>query len=156
MSKTLWIAGAGVGLTWTSCFGTEINSLASGSVAVSSVVIANGTALDQTADVSFSITGTTPSSGSPYIALYLMPLNQDGTTYGDGTTTGTALPGSNYLVANVFLPLSLTSAALLGSVTGIVIPPGSFKFAVADQTGNSFAASGNAIKYRTYDTNLAG
>jgi hypothetical protein len=59
-------------------------------------------------------------------------------------------------VANVFLPLSLTSAALLGSVTGIVIPPGSFKFAIADQTGNSFAASGNAIKYRTYDTNLAG
>ncbi len=156
MSKTLWIAGAGVGLTWTSCFGTEINSVADGSVAVGSVVIANGTALDQTADISFSITGTTGASGSPYIAFYLLPLNQDGTTYGDGTVSGTSEPGANYLVGNVFVPLSLSSAALLGSITGIVLPPGSFKFVVGNQTGNSFAASGNAIKYRTYDTNLAG
>lgn len=156
MSKTLWIAGAGAGLTWTSCFSTEVNSLANGSVAVGATVISNGTALDQTADLSFSVTGTTAATGSPYLGFYIMPLNQDGTTYGDGTASGTVAPAINYLFANIFVPNSITAAALVGNVTGFQIPPGSFKFAVVNGTGNALASSGNTIKYRTYDVNLSG
>lgn len=58
-----WVGGAGHGLTWGAAFGAELNSVASGSVAVYSTVINNSAALDLYADVSFSLTGTTPSSG---------------------------------------------------------------------------------------------
>ena len=157
MSNTAkWIAGAGQGLTWGAAFGAEINSLAAGSVAVSSIVIANGTALDLYADVSFALTGTTPASGAAYFALYLLALNQDASTYGDATASGTVLPGGSYLVASVPVPLSQTSAVLTGIARGIILPPGSFKFAIANQTGNALAASANTIAYRTYNENLNG
>src|SRR4051794_9475755 len=91
-----WAAGGGVGLTATSCFGTEVNSLAAGSVAVSTLVIANGTNLDILANLSFSVTGTTPATGSPTLDVYLLPLNQDGTTYGDGIASGTTAPSQIY------------------------------------------------------------
>jgi len=141
---------------WAAAFGTEIDSLAAGDVAVSSVVIANGTALNLYSDVSFSLTGTTPTSGVAYFTLYLLPLNQDGSTYGDGTVSGAVLPGSNYQVGSVQVPLSVTSGTLTGMMRGIVIPPGSFKFAIANQTGNALAASPNTVSYRTYSENLNG
>ena len=153
---TKWAAGAGAGLTWTSCFGTELNSLATGSVAVSTTIIANGTPLDLYADVSFSLTGTTGATGSVYFALYLLPLNQDGTTYGDGTASGTTAPGATYMVSSAIVPNSKTSVALTGMFRGIILPPLSFKFALVNQTGNSLSASGNTIKYITYLENLNG
>lgn len=150
-----WAAGAGVGLTWTSAFGTEINSLAAGSVAVSTIVVANGTALDLYADISFSITGTTAATGTQYLSLYLMPLNQDGTTYGDGVASGTVAPTQG-AVANVALALGKTSVALVGMARGLVLPPGSFKLALVNNTSNAFAASPNTVAYRTYLENLNG
>jgi hypothetical protein len=152
-----WAAGGGVGLTYTTAFGTEINSLANGSVAVSTVVVANGTPLDVLADVSFSVTGTTASTGVNYLSFYLLPQNQDGTTYGDGVASGTTAPSTNpYFVGSVTLKNGVTAAALVGTLRGITLPPVSFKFAVVNNSGAALAASTNNIKYITYTENLNG
>jgi hypothetical protein len=125
---------------------------------LSSVVVANGTALDLYADVSFSLTGTTPSSGVPFFALYVMALNQDGTTYGDGTqtTTGSATNPTMNSDSEAKVALGKTSAALVGMFRQIILPPGSFCFALLNGTGNALASSANTIKYRTYTINNNG
>lgn len=157
MAATNWIAGDGVGLTWTSCFvTTDINSLASANYTPStSTVIANGTALDFYADLSFSLTVTTGSTGSPYLDFYLMPLNGDGTTYGSNTAKGATIPPLTYRIGTVILPNSLTAAVATGQLRGIVLPAGNFKFGVANQTGNALAATAGTIWYRTYNEAIA-
>lgn len=150
-----WIAGT-LAPNWTAAFGTEINSLAAADVAVSSIVIDNATALDELFEISFSLTGTTPTTGVSYLTFYLLALNQDGTTYGDGTVSGAVLPGSNYQIASVQVPLGKTSAVLTGHTDKLDLPRGSFVLAVANNTGNALAASGNTISYRTTNENLNG
>src|SRR5665213_445106 len=132
MATEKWIAGSGVGLTWTTLFGTEINSLASGNSILSSVVVANGsTTLDMFMDVSFSL-GSVTTTGTPFLGLYLYPLNQDASSYGDGRFGSTAAdpPPGNYLLGQAGLPVG--SQVLTGFFRGLlqgaplIIPPGSF------------------------------
>ena len=157
-NRAIWGAGLGVGFTWTTAGFTaaNFNSLAVGSAVVAATAIANATPLDVYADLSFSLTGTT-GTGSQFFAVYLQPLNQDGTTYGDNSATGTVPPQISYQVGSVVVPQSLTSTALVGMLRGIVLPPGSFKFALANFTSNSLASSAAAVvSYRTYVENLNG
>ena len=151
-----WVAGAGQGLTWGSAFGSEVNSLATGNAILSSVTIANGTAKDTYADVSVSIASITTGSGAPYLGLYLYPLNQDGSTYGDGRFISAAAgpPLSGYYVGQIPLVPSVTQSQT-GAVTGIVIPPGSFKLVLYNLAGVVLAASSNTISYRTYNRAFA-
>src|SRR5689334_3868278 len=85
--RSEWTAGNGVGLTWTAMFASgDLTSLASGnSVLSTATAVANGTNLDIYADISVIITigSATPSAGA-FIAVYALPLGNDGTTYGDG------------------------------------------------------------------------
>lgn len=122
MANTLKLA-AGSQSTYTSCGFTasDFNSLAVGSCAVmpTTAAIDNTVNLDDLLTVSFVFTvgGTTPTGG--YFSLYLLPLNQDGTTYGDGTTTGSAVPGINYYVCNAYVKVGVTSG---NTVTGTFLP----------------------------------
>jgi hypothetical protein len=153
-----WAAGGGVGLTWTTAFGaSDFNSLANGSVAVStSAVIANGTALDIYADISYSLT-TQSGTGTPLVAFYMLPLNQDGTTYGDGTVSGTTAPVGTYSIGSVLLQPSKTAGTVhTGTLRMVVLPPGSFKLAMQNAAGFAFGASGHSVKYRTYVENNNG
>lgn len=153
-----WIAGSGVGLTWTNCFNTaDLTSLAysagAGSSVLSSVAdITNGTALDVYCDVSFDLASLAVAAPA-FIGLYLYPLNRDGTTYGDNAfTAGTQaakVPGQSYLLRNLSFPTG--TAAAKGTLIGLQMPPGSFRFAVYNQMGVAFSASTNAIQYRTYN-----
>jgi hypothetical protein len=155
---TRWVAGGGQGLTYGAAgfTATDFNSLADGSTVVAASAIANGTALDIHADVSFSVVvgGTTVSTS--HFNLYLLPLNQDGTTYGDAAATGATPPSASYLVSSVGVKSGVTSGnAVVGTFRDIVLPPGSFKFAVQNSTSialNSAAAA--VVSYRTYDENL--
>ena len=102
----------------------------------------------------------TPAAGA-FLALYLVPLLDDGVTYGDGELTS----GGTMARAYPFPPagtIALESAAattlLAGFVQGIVIPPGSFRFALYNGSGIGLSATAgnNIVKYRTYRLNLNG
>jgi hypothetical protein len=150
-----WIAGSGVGLTWTSCFAAaDINSLANNSsVLSSSAAITNGTSLDVYADFSVALGSMTPVAPAT-LGVYLYPLNGDATTYGDNNfvagTQKAATPGAAYQKGFIIVP---TGGAILikGSITGIVLPPGTFLFCIQNTLGAAIAASANTIYYRTYN-----
>lgn len=149
-------AGAGVGLTWTSCFGTELNSLTSGDAVISSVAISNASALDMWADLSISLGSVSSGSGLPYIGLYFYPLNGDGSSYGDGrfASAAAAVPPTQYFVGAIAIPPS-TTGVMTGSLRGFWLPPGSGKFLLYNGAGVNLAASANTVYYRTYNRSVA-
>ncbi len=156
MATERLIGGSGVGLTWTSCFSTELNSLVNGNAVISADVINNATALDMLADVSVSLGSVTTGAGLPYIGLYIYPLNQDGSSYGDGRFGSSAAgpPSTLYAVGAIAAPAS-TTAVVTGMVRGIWLLPGSFKFLIFNSLGVNFASSANTVEYRTYNRQVA-
>jgi hypothetical protein len=156
MATEKWIGGSGQGLTWGSAFSTEINSIVNGNAIQSTIIITNGTSLDIFADVSIALGAITTGAGAPYIGFYLYPLNQDGSTYGDGRfgSSATGPPLSQYYTGSVPLIPSVTQAQE-GTLTGLIMPPGSFVFVAYNQAGATLAASANAVKYRTYNRAVA-
>jgi hypothetical protein len=153
-----WVAGNGQGLTYgTSGFTlTDFNSLASGSVVVASSAITQTTALDLYADVSFVLTVGGTTTATSYMTLYILPLNQDGTTYGDGVANGSTLPVATYQASTVGVKSGVTSGnTITGTFRGVVLPPGNWKFAVSNNLGVALnATAAAAMSYRTYNENL--
>jgi hypothetical protein len=161
-SRTAWTAGNGVGYTWTTAINSaDLASMPTGSTVVSSVAdITNQTAQDMFMDVSISlvIASSTIVAGAN-IAFWLMPLNQDGTTYGDGQfTNGTQKAATPANTQNILPSIGLIAAAsqttLVGAVTGIQIPPGSFRLACQNNSGFTLTSGTQTVKYRTYNINL--
>jgi hypothetical protein len=151
-----WIAGSGQGLSWGSAFSTEINSLGSGNAVLSGISgITNGTALDIFADISFVAGATVTTAAPANLAFYLYPLNEDGSTYGDGRFGSAAAgpPPSNYFVGSIGFAAA-ASTAIAGVVTGIIIPPGTFLFVLMNNAGVALPSS-NTCKYRTYNRAVA-
>jgi hypothetical protein len=157
MSVEKWIGGSGVGLPWSTALNAaDVNSLASASAVLSSLAdITNGTSLDVYADFSVSL-GSVTTVAPNYLGVYLFPLNQDGTTYGDGqfsSGTQTAkVPSLTYWVRNIVFPVG--TQVCVGTITRIPLPPGSFRFLVFNQMGVGIAASSNTVKYRTYNLSV--
>ena len=149
-----FIAGSGVGLTWTPICSTEINGLVAGNAVQCTVVVTNGTALDLFADFSESVTIATSVStaGAPYVGISIYPLNQDGTTYGDGLFAASAAGPPNVITCAIPSPPSVAGPFLgTGSCRQIPLPPGSFIIVVYNGLGQNFGAGSNTIKYRTYN-----
>jgi hypothetical protein len=156
-----WIAGSGQGLTWGNAFATagstEINqsSFLNGDSVLSSIVVANGSALDIFADLSMSLASITTVAPN-YVGFYIYPLNEDGTSYGDGklsTTLAAVVPEPQYWVGNIVIPVG--TQVCTGMLQRIVLPPGSFCFAFYNQTGATLATTSNVVKYRTYNRSIA-
>jgi hypothetical protein len=143
VATTAWIvksAYASAGMTASS-----FNSLASGSVVVGTTAIANAANLYLYGDVSFSLVVGGTTLATSYLSLYILPLNQDGTTYGDGTTTGSTAPTSGYLVGSVGVKSGVTSgSAITGTFRGIVQPPTNFYYAIVNNLGIALNASAAA------------
>lgn len=160
MATEKWIAGSGVGFTWTSAFAagdlTVASFLNGDSLLSSASDITNQTALDIFCDFSIAL-GSAIFAAPNYIGVYLYPLNQDGTTYGDGAftagTVSTSVPSPTYYKGSIII--RATTAAQQGTLTGIIMPPGSFRFLIQNQSGATLATSGNAYKYRTYNRSVA-
>lgn len=158
MATEKWVGGSGQGLSWggANSSGTLYNTLANGNALLSDLDITNGTALDIFADLSYLAGGTATTAAPNYLGFYLYPLGQDGSTYGDGRFSGAAAAGpppSNYYVGSIgFIAAATTTIA--GVVTGIVIPPGTFRFLIYNQSGASLAST-NIFKYRTYNRSVA-
>lgn len=151
MATERWIAGSGVGLTWSSAFSTEINSIVNGNAILSSIAITNGTALDIFADISYVAGGTATTAAPNYLGFYLYPLNEDGTTYGDGRFGSSAAgpPPGNYFIGSIGFAAA-ASTTIAGVVRGIVMPPGTWKPVLYNASGATLD-SGPTCKYRTYN-----
>lgn len=159
-SRTAWTAGNGVGLTWTTLINSaDLASMATGKTVLSSVAdVANGTNLDMWMDVSVecAIASSTIVAGAN-LALWIYALLDNGSTYGDGQLTS----GTPASVTPTFPPVAtfpLVAAAsqttLVGFAQQIMIPPGSFRCALQNNSGFSFTAGTQTVKYRTYNINL--
>jgi len=156
--KVIWSQPLGTAPSaWAAAFGTEVNSLAAGSFALSSVIIDNTTNLFTDGWISLALGAVATGAGAPSLDFYLLPLNQDGTTYGDGTASGTVLPGPAYYIGSVTWAASLASAAQTGQMNiPSGIPPNKFKLGVVNNIGNALAASGNTISFASDQLNLNG
>ncbi len=143
-------------LSYATALSTELNALAAGSTAVAATAIDNTTNLMTDGFVSVSLPTLATGTGTPYLSVYLLPLNQDGTTYGDGTASGTVAPGAAYFVGNITWAPSRASGTQTGSVYIGQIPPTKFVLAVTNQIGNALAATGNIVAFAADKINLNG
>ncbi len=140
--------------TWTLAFGSELNSLAAGYYGLSSVIIAPAQLTDLT--ISVALGSVAPSASGASLAFYWQPLNQDGTSYGDGTPSGSVVPVQNY-IGSIAWPTSATASALTGFLqVERIVPATSFKLGVVNLLGSALAASGNTIQIALNKINLNG
>lgn len=128
---------------------TAANSLANGSLIDSSEIDntsggTNGNAME--IDLDLSLASLNISSATAYVAVYLVPT-VDGTNYPHYTTGATPKMPSHYFVGNMLF--NVLNGAQRQVLTDIQIPPGKFKFAIINNTGVAFAASGNTLAWRS-------
>lgn len=146
---------------YTSCgfTATDFNSLANGSIAImpTGAAIDNTANLDDYFDVSFSLVngGTGITVGGSFFSLYLLPLNQDASTYGDGLTTGSVLPAAvPYWLANCGVNKGASSATLTGTFMFVPLPAVKFILGIANNLGAALnGAAAATVKYRTWNIN---
>jgi hypothetical protein len=154
-STEQWVGGNGVGLTWTNICGGEVQTtaVASGNAVQCSVIVANGTALDIFGDFSVNLSSVTTPAGALWIGIYIYPLNEDGTTYGDNLFGSAAAgpPDASYLGCSIKVTPSVT-AVIVGMCRAVVLPPGSFKIVFYNGSGTPTNSTGtNTVQYRTYN-----
>lgn len=151
---TGWSAGRLYsGFGWNALFGPEINSLAAGSSVLSSVAIANSAAFfDQQADWSMVMAVSTTIAAGNGVTLWLLPLEADGTTIGDGRLTTTA---SAYIVPfpawATFYPATGAITTFAGGQMGLPFLPGTYYAAIQNNLAVAFPASGITCAIRTYN-----
>ena len=158
-ATTKWIGGTG-GLAWVAAgfTATDFNSLAAGNCVVASTAIPNETNLDIYAVVSFSMVVGGTTTANSYLSLYWLPLNQDGTTYGDGTTTGAAAPATQYWLTNVNVLSGVAAgSAVVGTFAPQTVPPVAGKWAIVNNLGVALSATAAAlVAQQLFDVNLNG
>jgi hypothetical protein len=159
-SRTAWTAGLGVGYTWsTAMASSDLASMAASSTVLGTTTISNQTAQDIYCDLSvrLAIASTANTAGSN-LAVWLFALLDDGATYGDGNfVAGTQKAATPAFppIGTIYLPIA-TITALTGYLQGIIIPPGTFKFALQNNTlpATALSSGTQTVMYRTYNLNL--
>lgn len=160
MANITKLAVGGVS-SWTSLGFTaaDFNSLANGSFVLASSAVDNSSNLDVWAEASFIATvGGTTTAGA-YLALWGLPLNRDGTTYGDTIGTGSTLPAANYLLATCGVKVGVTSGnTIVGIFPRFMLPTRrTFKFGLSQHTGVAFNSTASVTaEFQTTNINLNG
>lgn len=156
MATEKWIAGGLAGLSWDNAYtASTLDSIVNGNAILSDLALDNSSSLDIFADFSIAF-GSITVAAPNFIGVYLYPRNKDDSTYGDGRfgTSAAGPPPSPYWVGNISFPTG--AAAFTGTVRGIILPPGFFKWVVYNQAGATLAGSGgNTAQYRTYNRAIA-
>lgn len=154
MATIKLIAG---GVAWTSVTLTagDFNSLADGSFALSSGTIDNATNLDMwcEAELAVVVGGTTVARS--HMPLFLMPEQSDGTTYGDGTASGSNAPNTTYWASTLGAKVGVTSGSTLKMITPrpFLLTRGVHKIGVQNKLTVALNGTASAVlKIRT--TNL--
>lgn len=156
-STTAWIAGNGAGSTWTAAFASaDLASITTGKSVLSSDTIDNTSALDQWGFLSIQLTGSADPTAGDAAYVYIEPLQQDGSTYGDGLlTAGTQTTFVPTLQPVCVVTMNAASTAINWPCGPFIIPPLKFKFALYWNTASISLTSGTqTIKYSTYNVNL--
>ena len=162
---TAWSGGAlNSGLGFVAAFGaSDMNSLASLSSVMSTVIFDNTTGLDQFLDLSFLGSFTAASNAvltGSGMSFLMACVQQDGTTYGDGRlvagTQAAVLPLNDPLGGFPLIAGTFTNAA--GSIAGdfgyVPLRPRKFRLIASNYTGFTLAASGNQAWISTYRQNM--
>ena len=149
MGAVTWAAP----LALTAYLTTELNSLADSTsdttgFSAAGAEIPNGTDLKRflALELVLAAQGVARTAGG-FVAVYIN-YSADGTTYDDT---------SNKAFSEILTVFQLDAATTARRLTrvDIPIPPIDFKMLVLDDTGQAFAASGNALNYRTYNETVA-
>lgn len=147
-----WIAGASAPGSPTTVLSTELNSLANNTMSsASTTVVANQTNLDIYADIELVLASFTPGS-NPYVTIYILEAI-DSTNY--PTASAVLRNQPSQVLCSIPLDTSAATAQRI-VVRNVLLPPGSFKLALDNQSGQAIAASGNTVKIITYNYNLNG
>ena len=134
-----WTAQSGQ----TTVLSTDLNALANGAYSVVSAAVDNTTNLHQWASAELVLASLTPT-GSPYIAVYLLPTQSS--VYPDGG--GAVAPSAENLWC-VFA-LSTSAGAKNRVIMGLPIPPANMKFVLYNAAGPALGATLNTLKITTY------
>lgn len=127
---------------------TELNSLGSNTLSAASSAIANQTNLDIYSDWELVLASLSPAAGA-FISVYILEAI-DGTNYPEATNLRLK---SSQLLFTIGLDTTAATAQRI-AVRNVVIPPGTFKIVIDNQSGVSLNASGNTLKMQAYDANL--
>lgn len=128
---------------------TELNSLGSATMSAASTAIANQTNLDIYSDWEVNLASLSPTAGA-YVAVYIAEAI-DGTNYPAPSAADMRLSSTQMLFV---CPIGTTAAtAQRVAVRNVVIPPGTFKIYLDNQTGVSLNASGSTLKMNPYNIN---
>lgn len=153
---------AGAQASFASLMTTELNSLVTGNAVLGGTSVDNGTNDDLTAEFSFTTGGSITPTGSPFLGLYLYPLNGDGTSYGDGRFGSSAAgpPPSNYYRGFAGIPAAAgtqtgTFAIPGTSIFRLPLPRGLWKPVLYNASGVTLSGSGNILYYRTTNLSVA-
>lgn len=157
MAIERWATGVTSG--WATAMSSEVDSLASGSSILSSVSLTNGSTtsgFDIFCDLSIK-GGTATAVAAPYfLGVYIYPLGADGATFGAGnlsTAAAAVVPQAQYSVGSISVATS-TAAAIVGTLNRIVMPRGTFCFALYNQTGATLPTS-MTVQYYSYNRSIA-
>lgn len=137
----------------------DFDSLANGSFVLASSAIDNSSNLDLWAEASFIATvGGTTAAGA-FFALWGLPLNRDGSTYGDTIGTGATLPSVSYLLQSCGVKVGVTSGnTVVGAFPIFRLPTRrTFKFGLSQHTGVALNATASVTaEFQTTNINLNG
>ena len=138
--------------TVTTVLSTGLNSLANNTMSAASSTITNASNLDIYVDVEVLLALLSPTAGA-FVALYIWEA-VDGTNFPAQSDADLRLTSTQLLCT---IPIGTTAATAQRVVArNIVIPPGSFQIKLDNQAGVALNASGNTVKFNTYDVNLNG
>ena len=151
MSTEKYIAGAVA--SYTTVMSTELNSLASGNALLGSTQLDNSSAGDMFADFSLKLASAAFVAPN-FVALFLYPLHDDASTYGDGRFTSAAAmtaatAPTPYWVGN--FALVAATQAQYAEIIGVPLIFGAMKPVLWNQGGVNFGASLNTLKWKTYN-----
>lgn len=131
---------------------TELNTLGIATMSAASTAIANQTNLDIYVDIEVNLASLSPTA-SAHVDLYIAEA-VDGTNYPAPSSADMRLSLTQLLCT---LPIGTTAAtAQRVVIRQVIIPPQTFKIILDNQTGVALNASGNTVKFLTYDVNLNG
>lgn len=131
---------------------TQLDGLANNTMSAASAAIANQTNLDIYVDIELVLAALSPATGG-YVATYLVEAI-DGVNY-PAPSSADLRQQTDALLCTFVLSTTASTAQRLVK-RQVVIPPGTFKLYLDNQSGASFGGTLNTLKLLPYNVNLNG